>query len=695
MVLQREVLDDIDTDSCLTAGRLVVLAACDSVYVAHAISLVRSIEVFSPGETIILHVINPSDEALQQLDVLGRQLKKTRLVVSRERIALGSITDMQRKTYYACARFLRLAELMQASACDFLVLDADSMVVAPIERDFSDKPEAEVCLRRRDLEGPVSEHLAVAAGSVWVRSTPSARLFVQAIAADIQTAFTDGAAAWHLDQIILKRRIDDELIPVQVRNIKSKYADWDFRDDSVIWQGKGTRKYLDLRYLLLQGGLSGDRNEVRRSQRLYAEFLRFAGRTTEAPLDRRLAVLMAARPHRVVFLLPRLDMPWKRQGMRNDRPPKLEIEVLELRLYWVRFISQLANACERAGLHVEVQELPAWEITREYVESLGAAVALVPHRCKLDFDPGRTPVLFYMQEYFRWLFVVDEQGWSAASTIYPVRISALPAAPSGAFDEYRRRLARGELQSKFLQPTSQKLQEPAASGLAPGGIGVSPLPAKTASFTQGLVERLTGQLTARTRPPSVFFPLQIPHDQSIRYFSDYEFDTVLDAVVQWGKRAGVIVKLKPHPANMPVMSRYMEKHAEGPWLHWCNENIHDLIADSDAVFTVNSGVGFEALLHVKPIVTFGRAEYDCITVRARVDAIDAAWHDCLKVTSTEREVQYRTFFDWFMTAHGVDMSRSDAASLRFSELAARIASLAWSTEREEEEVGFNESVSPD
>lgn len=686
MVLQRELLDDIATDSCLSAGHLVVLAACDSEYVTHAVSLVRSLEVFSPGQTIILHLVNPTNDVLQRLDMLGRQLKRTRLVLSRERIELGSMTDLLRRTYYACARFLRLAELIQASGCDYLVLDADSLVVAPIDRNFSDKPEAEVCLLRRDLGGPVTEQLAVAAGSVWTRSTPNSRRFFNAVAEDIQSTFADGSAAWYLDQTILKRRMDDKSIPVIVRNIKSKYADWEFRDDSVVWQAKGTRKYLDLRYLLLQGGLSDNRQEVRRSERLYKEFLRFTDSTNRAPLDRRMAMLIAARPRRVVFLLPRLDLPWKRQGMRKDGPAKLEADVLDLRLYWVRFISQLANTCERAGLHVEVQELPAWEITREYVESLDAAVVLVPHRCKFDFDPGRTPVLFYMQEYFRWLFVVDEQGWSAASTVYPVRISALPAGPSGAYDEYRLRLARGELQSKFLQPNSQKPQEPDASGLVPGQIGDSPLPAKIYSFTQRWVERLAGRFTVRPRPPSVFFPLQIPHDQSIRYFSDNEFDTVLDAVVQWGERTGVIVMLKPHPANMLVMSRYMERYAEGPWLRWRNDNIHELIANTDAVFTVNSGVGFEALLHAKPIVTFGRAEYDCVTVRARIDAIDAAWHDCLTGSSIEREARYRVFFDWFMTTHAVDMSRTEPASLRFTELAARVAALARGSERKEDEV---------
>lgn len=649
-MLAREVTDKLSAEF-LTAGRLVVFAACDTKYVSHAVPLIRSLEVFSSGQTILLHLVNPTESALQRLEVLSDELVNARLVLSRERTDLSSLTDAQRRTYYACARFIRLAELMEKSACDFLVLDVDSLVVGPIERDFSDKPEAEICLRRRTLEGVTSEQLAVAAGSVWSRSTPGSRQFFKAVSADIQSAFADSSAAWHLDQVVLKRRVDDASIPVVVRNIKAKYADWDFRDDSVVWQGKGKRKFLDLRYLLLHAGLSDSRQEALQSKKLYDMFLRFSDRTTKSPIDRRLKLLVASRPSRAVFLLPRLDLPWKRQGIGKNGPPKLESDTLELRLYWVRFVSWLANTCERAGIHVVTQELPAWEITREYIETLDAAVVVVPHRCALDFEPGPTPVLFYMQEYFRWLFVVDEQGWSAASTVYPIRVGGLPSTISSSFEEYRSRLARGELQSKFAQPTVRKIHE------------------------HSLFEEITEQV-AEVPAPSIFFPLQIPHDQSIQLFCDFEFDDVLEAVVRWGEKSNVVVKLKPHPANMQLMMKYVEKYPEGTWLRWCNENIHDLIADSQAVFTVNSGVGFEALLHGKPVVTFGRAEYDCVSVQARIDAIGDAWQKCLTEPLSKREAKYRKFFDWFTTVYAVDLSRPEAASLRLAEIAARISALA-------------------
>jgi hypothetical protein len=686
MVFSRTLIEDADGRPSLKRGQLVVLAAFDSAYVQHAVALAHSLESFSPGESLLLHVVNPTPAATDELRALKRELVHTRLTVSAETVDLSGATLTQRRTYYACARFERVRELLDGADCDFLVLDADSLVVARVDRDFTDKPEAEICLRRRDLtDEQVSEEFAVAAGAIWVRATDRTRKFFASVVDKVSAAFADGSASWYLDQKAIYQAMNDESIDAQVRNIKGKYADWDFGDKSIVWQAKGSRKYLDVRYLLLSGALSGERATVRAMESLYNKLLRLTDPATREPLDRRLESLMQSRRRRVVLLLPRLDLPWKRQGMGTDGPPPLAPDTLELRLWWKRLLSQLANECERAGLHVEIQEIPAWEITRDRVESLHASVVLVPHRCRLDFEDGLTPVVFYMQEYFRWLFVIDRVGWSAASSVYPVDATALTGAgSSGAYDEYRRRLAAGQLGSKFSQP--------ARVGNVGTGAGAryadAPRPVRRPTHATERWDALRARWIQLGEPddapvdtgaqwvPSIFVPMQIPHDQSIRYFSDFALDEVLEALIAWGERAGVAVVLKPHPANPGVMKQYMARHPESTWLRWRDENIHDLIDQCSAVFTVNSGVGFEALLHGKPVVTFGRAEYDCVTTKATLTTIDEAWATCMSGIRSGREQQYRTFFDWFVTEHAVDLSLPDAAARRLAHWAAVIAAAA-------------------
>jgi capsule polysaccharide export protein KpsC/LpsZ len=127
------------------------------------------------------------------------------------------------------------------------------------------------------------------------------------------------------------------------------------------------------------------------------------------------------------------------------------------------------------------------------------------------------------------------------------------------------------------------------------------------------------------------------------------------------------------------MQAYRAQFPEGRWLKWREENIHDLIDECDAVFLVNSGVGFEALLHAKPIVMFGRAEYDCVAIRATIDEIDAAWAACQSSDPDLRARQYGQFFDWFTTEYAVDLSREDVRDRQLQRLVQEFLAIARGT----------------
>jgi len=628
-------------------GALVLLCACDTGYLDYAVRLILSAEVFSPGSHIVLHIVNPTDKARNRLVQIQSRLNHTWLWISHESVDLSEFTPEQRRAYYASVRFLRLSELMQDWENDFLVLDSDALVVNPVEGPFSQDSDAQVSLLRRDLgDEQVPEHLAVAAGTVWLGNTAAGREFASRLATELQILLESGAASWFMDQRILGKLVRDQRSVIRVGNIDKRYVDWTFADESVIWQAKGDRKLNDLRFVLLSQMLNDDKRKAANALPLARMLLDRRERKPSDALLKRLARLSEQTDSRVVILLPRLDLPWKKPS--NASIPPLANEVLELRLQWVRFVTMLAHACEKGGTSVEIIHLPTWEINRRMVDSFGASAVLVPHRCSHDFESGSTPVLFYMQEYFSWMFVVDPQGWSAAASIYPVsRKRRAQVTASGAYEHYRAKLANGDLPSKFAQHSRYRAGEITRDTVATSG-----------------------------QPSKVFFPLQIRHDQSILYFSDYAFDDVLQAVVDWGRRRGVEIHLKPHPGNPKLMQEYISRYPQTTWLRWRNESIHDLISECDAVFVVNSGVGFEALLHAKPIVMFGRAEYDCVVIRAELNDIDAAWNTCRATDPEQLAHDYRQFFDWFTTEYAVDMSRDYACARRLSKIARKIASIA-------------------
>jgi hypothetical protein len=101
--------------------------------------------------------------------------------------------------------------------------------------------------------------------------------------------------------------------------------------------------------------------------------------------------------------------------------------------------------------------------------------------------------------------------------------------------------------------------------------------------------------------PYVLFLGQMPNDsvQDLAFVPMMRAEALVNRVVsQYCK-----VFTKPHPkaANLDYSAEII------------NGNLHDLIKGSSAVFTVNSGSGFEALLHQKSVFTFGKSDYDWVT----------------------------------------------------------------------------------
>lgn len=630
-VFRRLLTLDSDPRAWADAPAL-LLVACDTAYVQHVVSLVRSLEVFSPGAHLLVHVVNPTQQVLGELNALASRLWRTHLYLSAERTSFAN--EAARVPYYASARFIRLRELLkQRGAIPVLALDADVLAVSPIDWNFSSKIEAEICLKRRDIGGKEAEmepHLRVAAGAVWVKPTKRALGFMDAVVRDLHKAFSDGDPGWFIDQKILGDHVSRRTSHAAVRNINPRYVDWKFRDDAVFWMGKGDRKFLDVRYLLLREAVQFDA-----ARRAVAANILSVMENHVAPgqlgalVDR---IHLAARDFnvrpKVAVFMPRLDLPFKREGLgKNGVAPPLTADVVSLRLWWMRFALELVAALIRHGLDARLVELPAWKISPESIDNECVQLAFVPHRCKIDFLGAKTPVWFYMQEYFRSVFVLDPEGWSASSSVYPVDWNKLPAATLGVWQKYRSAFLEGSLESKFNQ-------EPSAS--------------------RGKLER-AGHLPEGRY---IFFPLQVPHDQSLRYFSDIDEMEAVTAVHALCRSRNRKLVLKEHPANRPSMKPFREQFCDSI-VHWTEGHVHDVLLHAEAVVTLNSGVGFEAILANKPLVTLARSEYDVVAYKATPASLEASYAEAVAEDEESRISRYARFVDWFLGRHAIDLSRPE------------------------------------
>lgn len=115
---------------------------------------------------------------------------------------------------------------------------------------------------------------------------------------------------------------------------------------------------------------------------------------------------------------------------------------------------------------------------------------------------------------------------------------------------------------------------------------------------------------------TIFVPLQDPLDEisSLGYLTPAE---LLQALTQCTSLADRIY-VKRHPVDDSTRTtRLLEEFSDDPRFFIVDASIHDLFQVCDLVVTINSGVGFEALLAGLPVVSCGRSDYNLATTTVR------------------------------------------------------------------------------
>ena len=79
-------------------------------------------------------------------------------------------------------------------------------------------------------------------------------------------------------------------------------------------------------------------------------------------------------------------------------------------------------------------------------------------------------------------------------------------------------------------------------------------------------------------------------------------------------------------------------------------NVHDILAACDVVVTINSAVGVEAMLHRKPVVLCGHADFHHCAVTLRDPAMDAG--RVAKAVATTWP--YDAYLYWFFALNGLN-----------------------------------------
>lgn len=260
----------------------------------------------------------------------------------------------------------------------------------------------------------------------------------------------------------------------------------------------------------------------------------------------------------------------------------------------------------------------------------GPALRIYAHATRRERPDGD---LFLKEMHLPGLVTLDSQGWG-------IEHSRMRQRPDlGAVDPCRAETRVAALRDAFLASGRSRLPQPA---------GEQP---------SGAPDEAAGALLV---------PLQRPHDYVIDVHSPVGVLEFLDAVAGWADRRGRAIAVKLHPANdldPEIGAAARGWAARSPHVRLVQGNIHRLLSAARGVFVINSGSGFEALLHGRPVATFGACDYQWATFRATLHALDEAADYVDSYSEEQRREGYR-FVDFYHWQHAYSVEAPFLADSR-------------------------------
>lgn len=127
----------------------------------------------------------------------------------------------------------------------------------------------------------------------------------------------------------------------------------------------------------------------------------------------------------------------------------------------------------------------------------------------------------------------------------------------------------------------------------------------------------------------IFLPLQVQND-TVMGLAEITTNNMIGIALETASSLGLPVVIKAHPKSQKKcrVFAYCKDLAQTypSKIFISNGDIRDLLDKSTAIFVVNSGTGFEGLIRMKPVFTYGKSDYQQATYhnyRSIVDITNA------------------------------------------------------------------------
>ena len=149
----------------------------------------------------------------------------------------------------------------------------------------------------------------------------------------------------------------------------------------------------------------------------------------------------------------------------------------------------------------------------------------------------------------------------------------------------------------------------------------------------------------------VFFPMQVTTDVVSR-LSNITQNEAIKILLKKAKKDNFKILIKKHPKSNDVfLHSWLDRLEKEKKIILYDGSIHKAISKSIGVLVSNSAVGFEALIHLKPIVSFGKSEYQDLTY----DIKD--FDKIYKKVSTKKANDIKQFLYYYLKNHCININK--------------------------------------
>jgi hypothetical protein len=293
---------------------------------------------------------------------------------------------------------------------------------------------------------------------------------------------------------------------------------------------------------------------------------------------------------------------FKRRVQRLGRPG---------RIYWRHMARLLCELGWSNGVPSRVVAVPQWEITPGLIESFSSAnTVFVPHliRRQLDHPKAR----YYMQELLSMLFTVDDNGWGSASKLYQ--------------------------KNTFLNfPLDDRL------------------PALIEQITSGRITKAPQKGNSDISEFDILAPLQVPGDDALIHHANVDLKEFVHVLADFAHARRLRLVFRRHPYDETTFFEEMRARYQSEFVQFSpgDGHIHDFIRSAPIVAVINSGVGFEALMFNKPVLSFGKAIYDSVVTPVGRDNLEHCYERALNEDAEVRKKRYEQFISWYVYAAAI------------------------------------------